>query len=415
MIGWLDGDGEAIRFTGRTVSRAELRKLVASVAEQFDRSQAPVLAHDADPVAQLVTVLAALEAGRAVVVADPAQAAPVVRSMPRGTELVLMTSGSSGHARPVARTLASWTASFEPFTELTELVEARRARRDARAEPPVVAITGPLHVSMQLFAALHALWRGAVLVDDIAGADLVHATPTTLERLVSAGHRPRRVVVAGSALPPSTLAAARAAGIAVTEYYGAAELSFVAAVDHARVDIADSGALMPFPGVEVELRAGELWARSPYLSLGYAGVDGPFRRDAHGFATVGDRADAATGGGLVVRGRGDTAVTVSGTTVLAEDVEAALTGLAGVRAAAVIAVPHALHGHVPVAVLELAPSADRAHIITAARSRLTAPELPRRWYAIESLPRTTSGKIARGALGVALAAGSLDEDRFGRA
>ncbi|MBT2516241.1 AMP-binding protein [Streptomyces sp. ISL-90] len=412
MLGWLDGGGEAIRLAGRTSSRAELRRLVASVAEQFDRTQAPVLAHDADPVAQLATVLAALEAKRAVVVADPAQAAPAVRSMPPGAELVLMTSGSSGNARPVARTLASWTASFEPFTELTE---AHRARRGARAVQPIVAITGPLHVSMHLFAALHALWSGVVLVDDIAGADLVHATPTTLERLVSAGHRPRRVVVAGSALPPSTLASARAAGIAVTEYYGAAELSFVAAVDHSRDDAEGSGALMPFPGVEVEVRAGELWARSPYLSLGYAGVDGPFRRDANGFATVGDRADAAANGSLVVRGRGDSAVTVSGTTVLAEDVEAALTGLAGVRAAAVIAVPHALHGHVPVAVLELAPSADRAHIITAARSRLTAPELPRRWYAIESLPRTTSGKVARGALGVALAAGSLDEDRFGRA
>ena len=411
MLGWLDGDGEAIRFTGHALSRAELRRLVASVAEQFDRTQGPVLARDADPVAQLVTVLAALEAERAVVVADPAQAAPVVRSMPPGTELVLMTSGSSGNARPVARTLASWTASFQAFTELTE---ARRARRDARAEPPIVAITGPLHVSMQLFAALHALWLGAVLVDDVARADLVHATPTTLERLVSAGHHPRRAVVAGSALPPSTLAAARAAGIAVTEYYGAAELSFVAAVDHSRDDTDGSGALMPFPGVEVEVREGELWARSPYLSLGYAGVDGPFRRDAHGFATVGDRADAAANGSVVVRGRGDSAVTVSGTTVLAEDVEAALTGLAGVRAAAVIAVPHALHGHVPVAVLELAPLADRARIITAARSRLTAPELPRRWYAIESLPRTTSGKVARGALGVALAAGALDEDRFGR-
>ncbi|MDQ0575823.1 class I adenylate-forming enzyme family protein [Agromyces albus] len=412
MIGWLDGDGEAIRFTGRSLSRAELRRLVASVAEQFDRSPGPVLAHDADPVAQLVTVLAALEAKRVVVVADPAQAAPVVSSLPPGTELVLMTSGSSGNARPVARTLASWTASFEPFTGLTG---ACRARRDDRTEPPVIAITGPLHVSMQLFAALHALWSGAVLVDDLAGADLVHATPTTLERLVSLGHRPRRVVVAGSALPPSTLASARAAGIGVTEYYGAAELSFVAAVDHSRDDAEGSGALGPFPGVEVDVRAGELWARSPYLSLGYAGVDGPFRRDAHGFATVGDRADAAPNGSLVVRGRGDSAVTVSGTTVLAEDVEAALTELAGVRAAAVIAVPHALHGHVPVAVLELAASADRARIITEARSRLTAPELPRRWYAIESLPRTTSGKVARAALGVALAAGALDDDRFGRA
>ena len=65
-------------------------------------------------------------------------------------------------------------------------------------------------------------------------------------------------------------------------YYGAAELSFVAWGAHA-------DDLRPFPGVEVSVREGEVWVRSPYLCTGYDGPPGPLRRDGDGFATVGDR------------------------------------------------------------------------------------------------------------------------------
>ena len=314
MLERLAGDDEALRLGGRRFSRAELQAAVDATAAELAGEKGLVLARDHDQATVLVTVLAAIDAGRPVVVADPDLPPPVIASVPTGTQLVLMTSGSSGTARPVARTLASWTSSFAP---LAELIGARPA------EAVSVAVTGPLHVSMHLFAALHALWLGAVLTDERAGADIVHATPTTLARLVSVGARPKRAVVAGAALPADVRTSARTVGIAVTEYYGAAELSFVAAVDHARDP---DGVLRPFPGVEVELRDGELWARSPYLALGYAGTTGVLRRDARGFATVGDRADASADGGLVIRGRGDAAINVAGTTVLAEDVEATIGG-----------------------------------------------------------------------------------------
>ncbi|MCD2442563.1 AMP-binding protein [Agromyces sp. SYSU K20354] len=411
MLDWLDGDGdgdgEAIRLAGRRLSRAELRESVDVAAGALSSAAGPVLARDDDTLAVLVTTLAARVAGRQVIVADPSAPAPAVDGLPAGADLVLMTSGSSGTSRPVARTLASWTSSFEPFAELIG------SDRLGRRSDLTVALTGPLHVSMQLFAALHAIWLGAVLTDDRAQADIVHATPTSLGRLVSRGLRPRRAVVAGAALPASVLAAASSAGIAVTEYYGAAELSFVAAADRTRDD---ESTLRPFPGVEVELRDGEVWSRSPYLALGYAGaVDGPLRRDERGFATVGDRAEAGRDGGLIVRGRGDAAVMVSGTTVLAEDVEAAIAAIPGVVAVAVVAVADAHHGQVPAAILELAAHADRDRITATARAVLAPPQRPRAWYAVDALPRTTAGKLARGALSAALASGSLDADRFDRA
>ncbi|GAA1818119.1 class I adenylate-forming enzyme family protein [Agromyces neolithicus] len=403
MLERLVGDGEALRLGGRRLSRAELRAAVQAEAARLGAATGPVFACDHDQVAVLVTVLAAIESGLPIVIADSEQPRPEIASVPEGAQLVVMTSGSSGTARPVARTLASWTSSFAPLAELIG------ARRD---EALTVAVTGPLHVSMQLFAALHALWLGAVLVDERAHADIVHATPTVLARLVSTGIRPRRVVVAGAALPVEVRTAAGAAAIAVTEYYGAAELSFVAAVDHARDS---AGTLRPFPGVEVQLRDGELWARSPYLAIGYSGSTGPLRTDEGGFATVGDRADATADGGLIVRGRGDAAINVSGTTVLAEDVEATLAALDGVSAVAVLAAPDPRHGHVPVAVLELEPGGEITRIIDDGRAGLAAPQRPRAWYVVDTLPRTTSGKVARGLLATALAAGALDADRVDRA
>ena len=104
------------------------------------------------------------------------------------------------------------------------------------------------------------------------------------------------VVVAGDRLPRDLADRARATGAQVSHYYGAAELSFVAW----GTSEAD---LRPFPGAEVQVRGGVVWVRSPYLSLGYDGAEGPFTVDADGFATVGDRG-SLDGGILTVAGRG---------------------------------------------------------------------------------------------------------------
>ena len=101
----------------------------------------------------------------------------------------------------------------------------------------------------------------------------------------------------------------------VHHYYGAAELSFVAWGAHA-------DDLTPFPGVDVVVRDGEVWVRTPYLCLGYDGPPGPLRTDPDGFATVGDRGVLADGR-LLVSGRSD-AVTVGGATVEPADVEVVL-------------------------------------------------------------------------------------------
>ncbi|MGI9823966.1 class I adenylate-forming enzyme family protein [Agromyces sp. Marseille-Q5079] len=408
MSDWLNGSphATALAFEGGAVRYVELAQGVAGAG--LPAGDGPVACPAGlDAVTLVIRVLAALDRGRPVLVGGTQREADALAaSLPAGTELALLTSGSSGGApRVVARTSRSWLASAGPLAEVAGL------GRDDR-----IAVTGPLHASMHLYAVLHALWLGATATDAIDGASVAHATPTRLARMLDSGHCPPSVVVAGAVLAPSLRAVAEHRGIRLTEYYGAAELSFVLA--------GCGGDLRPFPGVEVQLRpsaatddATELWARSPYLALGVIG-GGMLRRDDDAFATVGDLAEHVATGAWRVLGRGDAAITTAGATVLAEHVESRLVEVPGVLAAAVLGEPHDLLGERVVAVVELEPGASLDEVARAARGRLTAPELPRRWFAAP-VPHTASGKVARRELRDALASGRLDESaaptRSGRA
>jgi len=394
---WLRGPrgGLALAFGGDAVRYGELADAVAAASLPSGDGLVACPA-GTDPVRLLTLVLACLERGRPVLVGgDTADAVRISVGLPAGTELALLTSGSTdpaGSPRAVARTNASWLASAAPLADIAGLGPDDR-----------IAVTGPLHVSMHLYAALHALWLGAAVGDELDGASVVHATPTRLARLLDGDAVPAAAIVAGAAMSDPLRARAAARGIRLTEYYGAAELSFVAA--------GRGGALSPFPGVEVELRPSasgrELWARSPYLALGVVG-GGMLRRDGDGFATVGDLAEpnGSADNAFRVIGRGDAAITTAGSTVLAEDVEARLVALPGVVAAVALGEPHELLGERVVAVVELDGTTDVAAVVDAARERLPAAELPRRWF-VQAIPRTVSGKPARGLLRVALAAGAL--------
>ncbi len=378
----------------------------------------PVSAVGTTVAARLATIFAAAAAGRAVLVADPALPPPsidaplidaqLIDAVPPDTFLIAVTSGTSGRPRPVLRSAASWTSSFEPLSRLAGLTVDDR-----------VLLTGPLHSTLHLFAAVHTLSLGAELTDHAVAATVVHAVPAALAALLEnlpSGTPLRTAIVAGAALPDEVAAAATARGIAVLEYYGAAELSFVGVRRWPEP-------LRPFPGAHVRIREdepdrpGRIWVRSPYLASGYApGWTGPLERDGDGFATVGDLGEALPGGAFRVLGRGDAAVSTGGHTVLAEDVEAVLATLPGVAAVAVVGVPHRTLGQIVTAVIEPVAGSDLSGLRDAARRGLTGPSLPRRWLVADQLPRTPGGKVRRGPVAAAVAAfGQPVEQPGGRA
>ena len=336
----------------------------------------------------LEAVLTSLSDGVACIVPPPDAILGVADIAERVSShhVVVYTSGSTGSRRGILRTFESWSATFGPLTELTRLT------RD-----DVVWIPGPLTSTLYLYGAVHASHVGAtVLLSDMAGATatVVHAVPAVaahiLDHIAEFPHL-RLLVVAGDRVAPSLYRAADSAGIFLLEYYGAAELSFVA------VRAAD-GALRPFPGVEIEVREGVIWARSPYVASGYIYADtdvadGPMQ-SVDGWVSVGDLG-SYTDGVLTVRGRGDSGVTVGGHTVVTADVEHALQGALGTHDVAVTGVTHPRFGSVIVGVI--AADCDDA-ALRRATDLLPAPARPRRWIRIPQLPRTPAGKIDRRAI-----------------
>ena len=282
--------------------------------------------------------------------------------------MTLRTAGSTTTPRTVTRTTKSWVESFDAVTHLSGIGPGAR-----------LWVPGPVTGSMNVFARVHAGWTGADVVDEVAEASHAVLTPTALDALLD-----RRVpdgltvVVAGAPLGPGLAARAETAGLVVHHYYGAAELSFVAWGRHA-------ASLRPFPGVEVDVRDGEVWVRSPYLALGQA--------DAEGWATVGDRGTFG-GGVLVLHGRAD-AVTTGGVTVRVSEVEAVLRAHAGGELV-VLGVPHPTLGEVLAAVLT--DPADHGRLVAAAREELVEAARPRRWWHTDALPLTAAGKVDRQAV-----------------
>ncbi|AFU00823.1 class I adenylate-forming enzyme family protein [Nocardia brasiliensis] len=363
----LGGSGArpAIEFVGRTYTYAELDRAI----EQWIEQHPGATSYDAsalDVPDALICVCAAARRGVPVFVENPA-ARPARTDLPASAFLLVTTSGSTGRPRPLARTAASWYDSFPAFTAITGVTAADR-----------VLLTGPLYATMHLFGALHALWLGACVTDDPARATVVHAVPAVLREVVGRAPALRTAIVAGIALDDGARAAA--AGLELIEYYGSAEVSLVAA---RRVP----EPLRLLDGVEAEIRAGLLYVRTPYRVLG-----------APEWFGVGDLAELGPERELTVRGRGESAINVGGTTVLAEDVERVLGAIDGVAAVAVIGAPHAVLGEIVTAAVQLDGDVGIGAVRAHARRVLLKEAMPRRWVPLPALPRTASGKVARGEL-----------------
>jgi long-chain acyl-CoA synthetase len=300
-----------------------------------------------------------------------------------------LTGGSLGAPKRVARQVASWQASFAVNAGLFGIGPGVR-----------VAVPGRLCHSLPLYAALEGVHLGAEvhLLDGmradragaaLAGMDVVYATPTQM-RAVLAGPWPglRHIVLGGERLDAglrSDLAKA-APQARVTEFYGAAETSFITMTDETTPEGSVGRA---YPGVEIEVREGVIWVRSPYLAQGGTWV------------TVGEMG-RMEGEYLFLQGRIGRMVTVAGQNVFLDEIEHWMLGLPGVSRVAVVAVVDARRGHVVEAFVQ-GTRAQEAAIMAAVRGKLGAMVAPRRLHWCDDWPELASGKTDLVALQRALA------------
>ena len=133
-------------------------------------------------------------------------------------------------------------------------------------------------------------------------------------------------------------------------------------------------------------------------------TDRSFVTDEHGVTwfLTGDLAVETAEGTLRFVGRADDVIKVAGENVSLTEVEAILAQAPGVLEVAVIARPDEIRDQVPVAYIV---ARDQVHPPTAddlaawAGQQLAPQARPREWHFIESLPRTSVGKVRRFKIG----------------
>ena len=149
---------------------------------------------------------------------------------------------------------------------------------------------------------------------------------------------------------------------------------------------------VPLPGVSVRIADGELFVRGPNVFAGYwRRGESPFTSD--GWFPTGDLASVSSDGYYTLLGRKSDVIISGGFNIYPREIEELLLEQPGVREAAVAAAADPLRGEVPVAYI--VGDFDASQLETVCRDQLASFKVPRRFIAVESLPRTALGKVQK--------------------
>jgi acyl-CoA synthetase (AMP-forming)/AMP-acid ligase II len=246
-------------------------------------------------------------------------------------------------------------------------------------------------------------------------ATVLYASPVQFERMARAGRRQQltevRLAVSTAAALPEGVAAAfeEAFGVRLGQAYGIIEAGLPCI--NARTDDAPATSVgRPVPGYQIAIvdeRGGEL----PPGSAGEVGVrgrglfSGYYRPWAPGGAALsggwlrtGDIGMLDDAGRLTLRGRIKSTIVVAGMKVYAEEVEAVLEGLPGVRESRVVGRAHARLGEVPCAEIVPdpgQPAPEPASLARACAVVLSSYKVPVEFRIVDAIPKTPGGKKLR--------------------
>ena len=331
--------------------------------------------------------------------------------------VLLFTSGSTGAPKGVCITEA-------------QIVANARATKDAwdLSDRDVTVNAAPMFHAGGLFVlTLPLLLAGGSVVtmsrfDESAwaalsashGATIGFGVPTMLERLArdpsfdAIAHTSRLWVSGGAPCPPSVFAAFREKGVRLVAGFGMTEVGPncfqpVDGMDEASVGVPAAGlvATLVTDGQALDPNedgTGELWLAGPQVAAGYFERDDETRATFVGGAVRTGDVFTRKNGLYFVTGRVKDMYISGGENVYAGEVERVLALHPAVLEAAVVGVPDATWGEVGHAFVVSRSALDEAEVRAFVRERLAAYKVPKRVFTLDALPRTASGKIAKGAL-----------------
>lgn len=155
----------------------------------------------------------------------------------------------------------------------------------------------------------------------------------------------------------------------------------------------------PLPGISARVvhadgqdaDDGELLVKGPTVCAGYwRRPDATAAAWSDGWFRTGDLASRASDGYYTLRGRKSDLIISGGFNIYPREIEELLLEQSGVREAAVCGVPDPVRGEVPVAYI--VGDFDSAALEHICREQLASFKVPRRFVAVETIPRTALGK-----------------------
>ena len=204
-----------------------------------------------------------------------------------------------------------------------------------------------------------------------------------------------RLFVSGSApLPPQVFEQFRALfGHTILERYGMTETFMT--ISNPYVGERRPGTVgFPLPGVSARIVDGELFVKGPTVFAGYWGKpEATAAAFDDGWFRTGDLAERADDGYVTLRGRKSDLIISGGYNIYPREIEEFLLEQPEVDEAAVVGVPDAVRGELPVAFI--VGDVDGDELARRCREQLASFKVPRRFVRVEALPRTPLGKVQK--------------------
>jgi acyl-CoA synthetase (AMP-forming)/AMP-acid ligase II len=347
--------------------------------------------------------------------AEPVEAAPSVTDGD-DVAVLLYTSGTSGTPKAVVlrhRHLTSYVITSIEFAGADE------ADATLVSVPPY-HIAGVANVVSNVYSARRVVYLPAFTpeawLDTVQGEAITHAmvVPTMLARVVehldgaAACDSLRSLAYGGARMPATVLERALHAfpEVDFVNAYGLTETSSTIAVlgpdDHraalagdeaARGRLGSVGRLVP--GIEVDVRDGEIWVRGEQVSGEYLGLDASL--DAEGWFPTRDRGWVDDDGYLFIEGRADDTIIRGGENIAPAEIEDVLLRHPAVREAAVVGLPDDEWGQrlAAAVVCRAGSSVEGEELRAWVRDRLRSSKTPDVIAFREELPHTPTGKLLR--------------------
>ena len=337
--------------------------------------------------------------------------------------LLVYTSGTTGRPKGALHTQAGLLANARASHWAHGFVPGDR----------VLSVLPLFHVGGLCIQTLPALLAGVEVVlhprfEPGAWLDEMHHSRPTLTLMVPATLRAvfehprwaetpleslRGVMTGSSTVPLGYLQTLHARGVPVGQVYGTTETGPVSVVLRLPEAMAREGASgWPQPEAEVKLidpqgrevgigQTGEVCIRAANLMRGYWQADGQAGAGLQdGWFHSGDLGERAADGCITIVGRSKDMIISGGENIYPAEIENLLVTLPGVAECAVVGLPDARWGEVPVAVL--VRSADAAGqaltepgVLGHLQARIARFKLPRRVVWREQLPKSALGKVQK--------------------